>query len=65
MNETIRTHSDLLGQQIYKNAKKKFPSITHIDAVFVSTVKRRKHQILWQDWFTEGRLLLVEQKYFV
>lgn len=65
MNETIRKHSDLLGQQIYKNAKKKFPAITHIDAVFMSTVKRRKHQIVWQDWFTEGLLLLVGRKYYV
>lgn len=38
MSETIREHSDLLGQQIYKNAKKKFPSITHADAVLMGTV---------------------------
>ena len=58
MNETIRKHSDLLGQQIYKNAKKKFPSITHVDAGFMSTVKRKKLQIIWQDWFREGLLLI-------
>ena len=42
VHETIRKHSDLLGRQIYQNAQKKFPSVTHVEAVSVNTVTRRK-----------------------